>query len=95
VPSEYTFGDLEAIIQRRFRTGPGRIQVRNGNFELFNSKNRKQIISSSDALGLRPGMNLTMAIVLKELPTVGDDVCPMPHCGSVATSTVLGGGRTW
>lgn len=96
VPSEYTPGDLEAIIQRRFKIGPGHTQVQSGSFQLLNSSNRAQIISASRTLALRPGMSLTMAILLRELPNTGSgSMCPMPRCMAGSTTAVRGGGRTW
>lgn len=94
VPSEYSFDDLEAIVQRRFRKGPGQRQVTAGDYEFYNARNTKQVISSDSGIGLLPGMNVTMAIYINRSASK-DDYCPMPRCGSSDTSSVPGGGRTW
>lgn len=94
MPSEYTYGDLEAIIQRKFRLGPGNAHIRMGNFKLYNSKNRKHLLPCSEEFSLRPGMNITMAVVLEEL-TIKGNVCPIPRCKSEDTTPDIGGGRTW
>jgi len=94
VPSEYSFDDLEAIIQRRFRKDPGQKQVTAGDYELCNTRNTKQVIASDSGVGLLPGMSITMAIYLRRSASK-DDCCPMPKCGSSRTSPVPGGGRTW
>jgi hypothetical protein len=67
----------------------------NGHFELFCSQFRRRVIPSSDALRLVPGMNVTMAVILEDLPPIEGEVCPMPRCASQKTKAVLGGGRTW
>ncbi|KAB8298850.1 hypothetical protein EYC80_001011 [Monilinia laxa] len=96
VPSDYSFGDLRALIQHRFKVGPGHSQVSNGNYEIFNSKNRKQIVSEEycNILGLSPGSMLTMAIIVDEIVKTQDNTCPMPRCGSHNTSPLMGGGMT-
>lgn len=94
VPSEYSYSDLEAIIHRRFEEGPGSRLVRDGQYELCNTKNSKQTLSAKSHTGLLPGMSVTMAILLEE-STRQDQHCPMPQCGSKATKTAPGGGRIW
>ncbi|RAL61854.1 hypothetical protein DID88_002917 [Monilinia fructigena] len=78
VPSEYSFGDLQALIQHRFKVGPGHSQVSNGNYEIFNSKNKKKIMSEEgcNIRGLSPGGMLTMAIILDEIVKPKDNTCP-------------------
>ncbi|KAI9640354.1 hypothetical protein NHQ30_011099 [Ciborinia camelliae] len=97
VPSEYSLGALQAIIQHRFKDGPGQPQVSNDDYEIFNNKNRKQIMSeaSCNICGLPPGSMLIMTIILDNIGEPGDGVCPMPRCGSRNTSLVIQGGRTW
>jgi hypothetical protein len=41
VPSEYGYSKLEAIIKDQFKVGPGRQQVMDGDYEIFNTKNSK------------------------------------------------------
>lgn len=96
VPSEYSFGDLEAIINHKFKEGPGAFQVRDGDYEIFNSRNRKYVVTSTDKIDLLPGMHLTMAVVLERLGfEQSSDKCPIQMCNSQATIDASGGGRTW
>jgi hypothetical protein len=92
VPSEYNYALLDTIIKHRFQEGPGSLDVRVGNYEVFSSKNSGRIISAGDRL--LPGMNLTMAILINK-PVLEDQNCPMRRCGSNRTTAVAGGGRTW
>lgn len=43
VPSEYDFELLDTIIKHRFLEGPGSSEVEAGNYELFNTKNSRQV----------------------------------------------------
>ena len=92
--SECSFAALNAEIKERFKQGPGRTEVMAGDFELFNAKNAKQVLTISDGSSLLPGMSINMAIVLeKEFPE--GDKCPMPCCISKTFVPAVGGGRTW
>lgn len=92
--SECSFAALYAEINERFKQGPGRTEVMAGDFELFNPKNAKQVLTISDGSSLLPGMSINMAIVLeKEFPE--GDKCPMPYCISKTFVEAVGGGRTW
>ena len=92
--SECSFVALYAEIKERFKEGPGRIEVMAGDFELFNAKNTKQVLTMSDGNGLLPGMSIYMAIVLEKEFAEGDK-CPVPHCISKTFVEAVGGGRTW
>jgi hypothetical protein len=93
-PSEFSVIDREAIVERRFQEGPGKLHVQAGDYELCNTRNTSQVISASDGVGLLPGMKVRMAIVIKRSTSSGD-LCPMPQCGSSNTESVSGGGRKW
>jgi hypothetical protein len=93
-PSEFSVDDLEAIVERRFQEGPGKQHVQAGDYELCNTRNTRQVISASNGVGLLPGMNVRMAIVIKRSTSSGD-LCPMPQCRSSNTESVSGGGRKW
>ncbi|OCL02612.1 hypothetical protein AOQ84DRAFT_422232 [Glonium stellatum] len=43
VPSKYSHDLLEVIIKHRFLKGPGSLEVKAGNFEVFNTKNRTRV----------------------------------------------------
>jgi hypothetical protein len=47
VPSEYDYELLNAIIKHRFLEGPGSLEIKAGNYELFNTKNSKQVTSAA------------------------------------------------
>ena len=92
--SECGIEALDAEIRSRFKKGPGKIEVIAGDFELFNAKNAKQVLTVSDGNGLLPGMSIYMAIVLEKEFAEGDK-CPMPRCTSKTFVKAVGGGRTW
>ncbi|KAF2797253.1 hypothetical protein K505DRAFT_298803 [Melanomma pulvis-pyrius CBS 109.77] len=92
VPSEYDFDLLEAVIKQRFKTGPGSLNVQAGNYEYFKTKNSNDVLSRTTRL--LPGTAITMAIIVVR-PTLTDQTCPMPGCGSIQTAEPPGGGRTW
>jgi hypothetical protein len=92
VPSEYDFDLLDAVIRHKFKTGPGSLNVRAGNYEYFKTKNSNDVLSRTTRL--LPGTGITMAIIVGH-PTLTDETCPMPGCGSIQTAEPPGGGRTW
>ncbi|KAF2806515.1 uncharacterized protein BDZ99DRAFT_394265 [Mytilinidion resinicola] len=89
--SEYDYGYLEVILKHRFLEGPGSLAVKDGNYEVFATRNSAQIISED--VRLRPGTALTMAILVAG--PIFDEECPMPHCHSSRTSLIPDGGRIW
>jgi hypothetical protein len=92
VPSEYDFDLLDKIIKHRFVDGPGSSEVEAGNYELFNTKNSRQVIAAN--VRLIPGTSITMAILISR-PEIFDEQCPMPRCMSTRTTIAPGGGRLW
>lgn len=92
--SECSVEALDTEIRSRFKEGPGKIEVNAGDFELFNAKNAKQVLTITDNNGLLPGMSINMAIVLEKEFAEGDK-CPMPHCVSKTFVEAVGGGKTW
>ncbi|OCL06463.1 hypothetical protein AOQ84DRAFT_410939 [Glonium stellatum] len=94
VPSEYNYELLNMIIKQKFRTGPGSLEIEAGNYEIFNTKNRRQPIRTDAAL--LPGTGITMAILVSAVTaTSSDEVCPMSRCQSNKTTIAPGGGRIW
>ena len=91
--SECSIEALNTEIRSRFKKGPGKMEVMAGDFELFNAKNAKQVLTISDNNGLLPGMSINMAIVLEKEFAEGE--CPMPHCISKTFVEAVGGGKTW
>lgn len=92
VPSEFDYDLLDTIIKRRFKSGPGSMEVKAGNYELFKTKNSTEVVTAT--MRLLPGTAITMAIIVSK-PTSTDEICPMPRCGSNRTSPAPGGGRLW
>ena len=92
--SECSVEALDTEIRSRFKEGPGKIEVNAGDFELFNAKNAKQVLTITDNNGLLPGMSINIAIVLEKEFAEGDK-CLMPHCVSKTFVEAVGGGKTW
>jgi hypothetical protein len=92
VPSEYDYQLLDTIIKHRFSDGPGSPEVKLGNYELFKTKDSKQVLSSSTRL--LPGTNITMAILIGKSHHT-DNSCPLPLCGSSQSTPAPGGGMLW
>ncbi|KAJ8116256.1 hypothetical protein OPT61_g2286 [Boeremia exigua] len=93
IPSEYEYDLLQAVIEHKFREGPGAKHVSVGNYELCKSNRRSDVITSTSRL--LPGMAITMAILLtaSKAKTKMDTHCPMPRCPSTkATRCTEGGG---
>ena len=87
-PSECGIEALNIEIMCRFQQGPGRRQVMNGEFEIFNGKNVQPLFSVSEVSTLLPGMSVIMAVVLKTT-----DESPMPHCHCGPNEETLGSGK--
>lgn len=92
IPSEWDYGMVESHIQYRFREGIGSEDVKVGNWELFKTKNSKDIISPHTRL--LPGLEITMAIIVSTL-ALNDEKCPIFSCQSDETTIAPGGGRIW
>jgi hypothetical protein len=92
VPSEYDYGTLEAIIKHRFSVGTGSQDVQVGNYELFKTKRRGELILPNTRL--LPGTEITMAIII-EMPASKQERCPMPRCSSSDILAYPGGGMIW
>ncbi|KAK3902573.1 hypothetical protein C8A05DRAFT_33716 [Staphylotrichum tortipilum] len=92
VPSEYDFSLLDRIIRHKFDTGPGSAEVKHGDYQILDAKKRDSALSPQSRL--RPGSLLLMALLVGKPPSaLADRACPMPHCTSVRTIQVEGGGR--
>lgn len=92
--SECSIEALNAEIKARFKEGPGRTEVKAGEFEIFNAKNTDHVLTISGRDVLLPGMSINMAIILEKEFAEGDK-CPMPHCASKTFVEAVGGGRNW
>ena len=95
VPSEYSFGDLRAIIKYRFDHGPGASCVDRGEYELFNAKNTRQTFSLTATTMLSPGMFITMAVLFENSSTSAESRCPMLGCRSTETMLLPDGRTKW
>ncbi|KAH5398360.1 hypothetical protein HBI67_214670 [Parastagonospora nodorum] len=90
VPSEYDFDLLEAVIRQRFKTGPGSLEVRAGNYEYLKTNNSTDVLSQNTRL--LPGSSITMAVIV-DRSSMTDEACPMSRCDSIQTNEFFGGGR--
>jgi len=54
---------IEAIIQAKFKQGPGCAKVRSGDYELFDPRSGYSI-SGSNFFGLIPGSYITMTVII-------------------------------
>lgn len=90
VPSECDYDLLNAITKHRFQDGLGALDVRAGNYELFNTKNSKQVLSTT--VRALPGSTIMMAILVSK-SILSNETCPMWQCRSKKTRDVPGGGR--
>jgi hypothetical protein len=94
IPSEISYEELENMITGKFRQGAGSEDVGAGNYELFRTKNRSQLITADTYSNLRPGTEITMAIVLSTI-IPGSDICPIWHCQSSRIAKDPRGGFVW
>ena len=94
VPSEYGFDLLDVIVRHRFESGPGSLEVKAGDYEMFSTRNSSHVITSATLL--LPGTEITMAILIDQpITTMTDEICPKNRCQSNQTSIAPGGGRIW
>ena len=93
-PSECSVSALNAEIKARFKEGPGKKEVKAGNYEIFNTKDSKQLLTATADSKLLPGISVSMAVVLEQIFVDGDE-CPMPYCTSRTFTEALGGWKNW
>ncbi|KAE9365757.1 hypothetical protein N431DRAFT_472352 [Stipitochalara longipes BDJ] len=99
VPSEYDWAMLHAVIQARFREGPGHAKVRSGEYEIFMNVDSSNPVTASTFSGLIPGMKVTMYMILGQY--AGSERCPRIGCQSDTFERHKEGGsiciqcRTW
>ena len=75
--------------------GPGSAKVTAGEYELFNTFDRSQIISQSDFEDLTPGASITMAIIIGQCGKGPVERCPKPGCQSSKLVPDEAGGQKW
>jgi hypothetical protein len=93
VPAECDYHMLVTIIQRRFETGAGAIDVYARNYELCITNKRSELIT--DGTKLAPGIAITMAIIITSATATSHMSCPIPGCGSQKVTTCPGGAYIW
>lgn len=93
IPAEYGWQKIEAIVLDQFAGGPSRQKVMSGEYELFDSLDSSVIISSSSGGTLRPGMQVTMAIVIGCRSITTARTCPRPDCRSCSFRRAEAGGQ--
>ncbi|KAL5374992.1 hypothetical protein PMIN02_012127 [Paraphaeosphaeria minitans] len=90
IPSEYDMDLIRTIVKSKFRRMPGYRQILLGNYELFNSRNTRHLISEDTYI--QPGATISMAIVLNT-PSTGTGRCPVPDCRSTHCEDRQEGGK--
>ncbi|KEF62383.1 uncharacterized protein A1O9_00355 [Exophiala aquamarina CBS 119918] len=97
IPSEYSYGMMQAVIVEQPKSGPGSTSVQSGNYEIVNAKNYQELVTSDGFTGLIPGMSLRMAIALYRPMSSADqsemESCPDPGCGAMECKDTEGGGK--
>jgi hypothetical protein len=86
---------LEAIIQVKFKNGPGHTKVRSGEYELFDRRSGAPLMESSFT-GLIPGAFVTMAFIVGKYRN-GESMesCPRIGCGSLHVKKIWGEALIW
>ena len=69
-------------------------QIKSNDFEIVNSRNGKDTISSEDPRPLNPGSSV-MVVVNVDDPHTLPSVCPRPRCCSHTIVELPNGGFTW
>ena len=90
VPSEFDYGMLDTIVQRRFQTGFGAEDVTQGNYEYCKANMRSAAIRSTSRLA--PGIAIVMVMLVNAR---SDRPCPMPLCDSERANPHPSGGLVW
>jgi hypothetical protein len=70
---------VEAVIQVQFSKGPGSSKVKSGEYELYDATVPGRSLLPNE-FGLRPGMRITMAIVIGQYQNSGAYRCPRFNC---------------
>ena len=73
---------LQAIINERFKTGPGSNKIKAGEYELLNTVDHSLLVVSELDHELLPGMSITMTIIIGRYGIECLDQCPRVECKS-------------
>jgi hypothetical protein len=92
VPSECDYSMLITIIHRRFDSGPGAADVYAGNYELYVTNKRSELVTANTKLV--PGIAITMAIIISTGRNF-ETRCPITQCGSLKVAAGPGGVLLW
>lgn len=84
---------LHAVIQARFREGPGYAKVRSGEYELFMNVDSSKPVTASTFPSLIPGTKVTMYMILGQY--AGSERCPRVGCRSDTFERHKEGGSIW
>ena len=93
-PSKCSIEALNTEIKARFKEGPGKTEVKAGEFEIFNIKNTDHVLTISGGDVLLFAILINIAIIL-EKKFAESDKCPMSHCASKIFVEAISGGRNW
>ena len=94
IPSEYSWAKVEAIICAQFSELLAYKKVSSREYELFNSMNSSQCLGQATG-ELRPGLSITMAMVVGHYGPVSFHCCPRSDCRYSNTRKVKAGGIEW
>lgn len=87
---------IEAVILAKFKKGPGRIKVHSGDYELFDRRTGRSV-SESNFVGLIPGSNISMAMIIGRYRVDGlvPDGCTRMGCRSSQIRVINPETTTW
>lgn len=86
---------IEFIIRDQFSSSPGYEKVFASEYELFNTADNSQIMSESDFPARRPGLAITMAMIIGRHEQVPLSSCPRPGCVSTKFEPRGAGDKIW
>ncbi|KAF2654207.1 hypothetical protein K491DRAFT_601332 [Lophiostoma macrostomum CBS 122681] len=92
IPSEWDYGMVASHIRYRFREGIGSRIFLEGHWDLFQTRDSKELIRESTRL--LPGLEVTMALIVLPLLSINNS-CPVLGCASTETVPTQGESRLW
>lgn len=81
VPSEYSWGMLDAIIREQFVRGPGSQKIKSGEYELHVDDDDSKELPCPES-GFTPGMRIIMTVILGRYGASTAKRCPRVGCDS-------------
>ncbi|KAF2756394.1 hypothetical protein EJ05DRAFT_501898 [Pseudovirgaria hyperparasitica] len=94
LPPELGWRGMNAIVKDRYLTGPGHRKIAAGEYELFHTRDRNQLITSDTYPLLPPGSRITMSLIIGRYEDWQSRNCSRPGCASRSFSRTSAGGWT-